>query len=572
MTDRHRQSSYGQCSGAAPRARLGACAIALALAAACGGKSSEPASESDKPAADDTDGGSPPQVVNPDAAATDAAPLPPVQNPPPVQTDASVEQPASQVDAGVTKGPTVPATPDASTIIANSDAGVVRASTDPLWVYMASPEGSLRNVTSPEQQIDGLSRTVEVGGKGITPWSKNGRWLANVTASGDEVAFYDLSTGEMESLVELSGELTLLDWAGNAGALVNVTSGANSSVLLVAVDGTSIPVYGPTDTEAISSYGVSPDGRSFVFSTSNMGDFLLYYVDLSDPQSPSAPTLVATYSGSPVIYLLWSPDSRWVAYGTPGSDDGVQLWSPSAGTDPTSANPSGAGFSPLYSFSPTSSNFVSHASTSDGSATLNVTPLGSTAGERVALDRGEGVSPAAWSPLGDYLTYSNATDGWLQGMNANGQPETRIPLPGWDYSCPLQWATATSFVYQTCTDATPKLRYADVDPSLVSTPLEKVDSNGFGAGGECLVLWDDLDVHAGVASDAPTLASAPFPSTPVERVFVHPEGKGVAWIVRRSLVYWMPLDGCAPAADPLLMSAPAAVQQLEFVPNSYLDE
>jgi hypothetical protein len=136
----------------------------------------------------------------------------------------------------------------------------------------------------------------------------------------------------------------------------------------------------------------------------------------------------------------------------------------------------------------------------------------------------------------------------------------------------LAWTTPTSFIYQTCSDAAPKIRYANLDPSLVSTPIEAFTSSKVETSGECVVTWDDLNLYVGTASEAPSLGIAEFPITPVELIIPHPKGKGIAWTVRRSLWYWLPLEGCAPAAEPVLLSATSAISQVEFVPNDYADE
>jgi WD40 repeat protein len=348
-----------------------------------------------------------------------------------------------------------------------------------------------------------------------------------------------------------------MSWLGNVGVLVAVTLGdEGESVMLATLAGDVTPVVPATLTQTVAIYTTSPDGKHFVYSAnSGDGSFVLYAIDMQEPSAPSMPEQLGVSNTSPHLSFVWSSDSHWLAYGVPGGSPAIFVWSPESDALPTAISGPEDQYTPLYSFSPTNDAFVCQVASTEVPSRLLLTPLSvtttdgvvseATVGEPVELAGGEGVSPATWSPGGDYITYTTDERSLLQAVDA-GVGGERTDLEGWGPGCSLEWADAEHFVQTTCLEVEPEFHLVDVSNDLASTSIGAAPTASVYAGASCLVISDGTLLSVG-----PALPNAVFEPLETEdysvmRVRIHPEGKGVAWLSQDNVVRWQPLTDCAP--------------------------
>ncbi len=434
------------------------------------------------------------------------------------------------------------------------------ASSDPLWISIAAPSLSVINVNDSGQRFVGIN-SLSQEDQQMKPWSRDGRWLANSEA--DVLTFYDLTTGDLADSVELEGVSRVLGWLGSEFVLVE----ANGGISMVGLDGGIVEFVPQPEMQGFSGSSASPNGDFFVYTLGGAASYPFYFVDARDKAEPSAPQLLASYDMAPALSFIWSPAGDWLAYGVPSQAGGIYLWNATPGDEPVRFSPEDTSYTPLHSFAPTGESVVSHLWGAAESPVLVHGHLdGGNLGAVTELAEEAGLSPAAWSPAGDYVTYSSEAGGWLHPIDPSNVQLDRTEIPNFSYGCPLRWLDAGSFLYQDCTqDAPSTLYWAEAADAVEPKPrLDAVVS--FEVGGSCLVAWDETGFFIGDA-DASTFEEVLSPIASIASVAVESNGAGFVWSVRDSLMYWQPMVDCTPAGEPILIDAGAAIQQLQFLPR-----
>lgn len=275
---------------------------------------------------------------------------------------------------------------------------------------------------------------------------------------------------------------------------------------------------------------------------------MLFAVDMQEPSAPSMPKQLGVSNTSPHLSFVWSSDSHWLAYGVPGGSPAIFVWSPDSDALPTAISGPEDQYTPLYSFSPTNDAFVCQVASTEVPSRLLLTPLSvteATVGEPVELAGGEGVSPAMWSPGGNFIAYTTDEGSLLQAVNA-GVAGERTDLEGWAAGCALEWADAEHFVQANCLEVEPEFELVDVSNDLASTSIAAAPTASVYAGASCLVISDGSLLSVGPARPNAVFEPLETEDYSVARVLIHPTGKGVAWLSQDSVVRWQPLTDCAP--------------------------
>lgn len=485
------------------------------------------------------------QAAESDADDSTDADDPATDGEPTATDEAPDDEPAPSLDGG---SPDAPATDETGS---------------PLWIYYATPTRAVVNVNDPSQRVTDLYGQVDTASS-AAPWSADGKWLAR--ENGDTLELYDLADGSLALEARVDGLSNVLRWAGPDTVLVSALElGVGSRVVAVTTTGDVTEILPPLSEQGLASYSTSPDGRTFLYSLGGAADFPFYQLGLPDPDEP---TLVATHADAPALSFIWSNDSRWVAFGVPSSQGGMYLWSVASGEAPERVSPEGTSYTPLHSFSPGGNAYIGYVGAADGSA-LVLTSLEESSVDSEELSRAADQSPASWSPDGSFLTYSSGGSGWLHSVEPDGRAGDRVEIPTYDYGCALGWANSTEFLYEACADDDDdELRWASAgEPQAASVvPIEPLGTLGFA--GPCLVQWSDAGhFEVGVLSRMLSLDSVNSPVTSVERVTLHPQGAGFAWVVNETSFYWQALEACVPVGRPRLIDVGEPISQLEFVPR-----
>ncbi len=551
--------------------RLGALA-ALVAVTACGGRTDEQtsrtstsgtdedatdaetdASEEATDAQDVTDGGDEATDAEPTDATDDGSEVTDSAE----STDTTAETDVAPTDE-VTEETDVVVETDATSEGTDTTPNPV-ASSDPLWISIAAPSLTVINVNDSAQRFVGLN-SLSQEDQQMKPWSRDGHWLANSEA--DVLTFYDLTTGDLADSVEIEGVSRVLGWMGSEFVLAEASGG----ISMVGLDGSIVEVVPQPEMQGFSGSSASPNGDFFVYTLGGAASYPFYFVDARDKAEPTAPQLLASYDMAPALSFVWSPAGDWLAYGVPNQAGGIYLWNATPGDEPVRFSPEGTSYTPLHSFAPTGDSVVSYLSGAESSVLVHGHLDGGSLGAVTELAQETALSPAAWSPAGDYVTYSSEAGGWLHPIDPSNVQLDRTEIPNFSYGCPLQWIDAGSFLYQDCTqDAPSTLYWAEAADAVDPKPrLEAVIS--FGVGGSCLVAWDETGFFIGDA-EASTFEEVPSPIASIANVAVEPSGAGFVWSVRDSLMYWQPMVDCTPAGDPILIDAGAAIQQLQFLPR-----
>lgn len=573
----HQHIAFDRASKGLNRIGRGLCSGALlTVLFSCGSKQTDDTGTQTSPPDEQSDAGSKPTAPTPpsprvvDAGPTSPQPAQSV----PEHSDAGAEPttvptnsptPSATETTPEVPTPSVQPTPQPTATDPSPEAGAPAPSpASAQWVYLETAGGYVLDAVDPTLRIGPLAT---LPSEDSTPWSKDGHWLADV--GNETLSFFDLSQGgKAGASVTLPGTGQLFNWLGSVGALVSVTSAEDgSSLVLVTIDGQVVPLTEPSATSGVATVAASHDGRFVLYATSEMGMFSLYALDLQDPMMPSAPKHLVDSSTAPPLSFYWSNDSKWLAFGIPGAVNPIFLWYASLDSEATPVSPDGGSYTPLYSFAPPSNAFVQQTSNGDNTLLWLVTladgsPSG-TIGAGVAVDQGASVSPADWSPGGDYLLYSADTS-WLHPV-VNGVLGDRVEVTDREYSCRFVWLDDETFAYDACSAVPRELRVGTTADIAAAMPIHTGDFTDFAAGGTCIAAWSDASIRVGPVSRVDTEVNLQSPAA-VSQLFVRPDGTGLVWTAGDT-IYWQALSDCAPAGDVVSAALDGTTINMRLLPE-----
>jgi WD40 repeat protein len=488
----------------------------------------------EEPEPTDMDDDTPPEPAEP---AAEPSPPVPAEEPAPEGDPPTPVEP-DDVPAPVDSTPVepVPAEPDAPAEPA-------------LWHFLETDVSAyVHNLLGDETQTP-ITGFVDATA-GLVPWSPEGTQLAQVVDG--EVLFYALA--DMATVAARFPALeyaAVAGWIPGFGALLIGPNGTPQSLGAMKPDGTEIPLSSGAGPGGAT---ISPDGGEVAWTMSAApGDgsqgYILGHCTFTDGEA-GEPEELAAFMGSPALSMKWSPDGNWLAYGISAADEGgIYVWQKGT-TTPIRVSPDGAGYNPLYGWSPDSSKFVLYVGAESGSGLYLVTTSATGPSPAQLIVGDEGVSPAEWT--GDSaLLYQAGTAGWLLPIGEDGAPGQAIEFP--DPTCGTVWRNESEFFHSECLTSNTLTFSTLTNGALTSTEVAPTTLGqlALSSDGSCLMEWSDAALRVGLADAATYTPNDVTNVGPVSFPSFAEGGSSLVYTALGVSIQYVDLESCVPAGEPL---------------------